>query len=86
MKILKNIFGQTLKLIWDPLIFLLKIWDPLFFYPNIWDPLKNTPGGYSQSIMSNFNRFIEFVEVSQQHKHKMLKRFVKWKDFFQNPV
>ena len=23
--------GQTLKLIWDPLNYLLKIWDPLFF-------------------------------------------------------
>ena len=45
-------FGQTLKLIWDPLNFLLKIWNPLFFCPKIWDPFKNTPRGYSQLIMS----------------------------------
>ena len=32
--------GLTLKLIWDPLNFLLKILDPLFCCPKIWDPLK----------------------------------------------
>ena len=47
----KNI-GQTLKLIWEPLRFLLKIRDPLSFCPKIWYPLKNTPGRYFPLIMS----------------------------------
>ena len=37
-----EIFGKTLKLIWDPLDFLLKTWNPL----------KTNQGGYSPLIMS----------------------------------
>ena len=44
--------GQTLKLILDPLNFLLKFQTPYFFVRKFETPLKNTPGGYSPLIMS----------------------------------
>ena len=45
VEILKKKIVQDLKLICDPLNFLLKIWDPLFFCPKIWDPLKTLQAG-----------------------------------------